>query len=140
MSRPWAYLVIGLGFVANSVSILLGATVPTVPDRHLWVGMAWATAATCFVYVISPTVPTRPLFVWLPRIGVVRVGGFTSAQVASAALIIAAFARFVGAVLYNPTLGNRFGGGSLWGMLCVAFYRMHVARRYECRLHHVGDL
>lgn len=123
--RPWAYLVFGFGFVANSVSILLGATHPTVPDTDLWLGMAWVTAFACFVYYLFPDG---------------KVGRFTFAQVATGCLIVAAFARFVGAVGWNPTLGNQFGGGSLWGMLTVAVYRMHAARRYECRLRHDGDL
>lgn len=107
--RPWAYLLFGVGFCANTVSLLLGGTRPTVPNLTLWLAMAWVTAALCFWFFVFPS----------KRI----------AAVASAAMIVAAGARAVGAIGWNPQLWSRFGGGSIWTMLGLAFYRLHVARR-----------
>lgn len=107
--RPGAYAVFGLGFIANTVSIMLGGTRPTVPDEQLWLWMAWITAALCFAFYL---VPTKLL-----------------SQVATMALIIAAGSRAVGAIGWNPQLWSRFGGGSIWTMLTIAFARIHVNRR-----------
>ena len=119
--RPWSYLIFGFGFVANSVSLLMGGTHPVVPETGLWLGMAWVTAAVCFAFWLFPTV---------------SVYKFTLAQIATSCLVLAAGARAVGAIGWNPQLWSQFGGGSIWTMLTVAFYRMHVVRRSTtCRLH-----
>lgn len=109
MKRPWAYLLFGIGFIANTVSLLLGGTRPTVPDLNVWLGMAWVTAALCFLFYLFPT----------RRI----------AAVASAALIVAAGSRAIGAIGWNPQVWSRFGGGSIWSMLTLAVWRLHAARR-----------
>ena len=119
MNRPWAYLVFGVAFVANSVSLILGGTHPKLPDTTMWIGLAWATAAICFLFVSFPRASVR---------------GVSLSQIASAALIIAAGSRAIGAIGWNPQLWSRFGGGSIWTMTTVGFWQLHAARRHRCRL------
>jgi len=120
MRRPGAYLIYGAAFVANSVSIIMGGTHPVVPDTTLWLGMAWLTAALCVSFWAFPNT---------------KLGRVTLAQVVTAALVLTAGSRAIGAALYNHPVWARWGGGSIWTMLTVSFYRIHVVRRGYCRLH-----
>lgn len=109
MKRNWWHAAAGVCFAANSVSLLMGGTRPSIPDYRLWVGMALLTSMICFVSEIRPSVRLQ-VYVTL-------------------AILLASGSRAVGAILFNEPTWAKYGGGSIWTLIFIAFLQLHRAER-----------